>query len=84
MLFHYYSSIDETEISANVKEELKVILMLILNDRIACIPHAEAKLELLFDLEKQKNPKCNEVVLNVVMDHAVNSLEQMFSSQQVS
>ena len=76
--------IDETEISVNLRKELKVILTPILNDRIACIPPAETKVQLFFDLEKRKNPKCNEVVLNVVMDHAVNSLEQMFSSQQVT
>ncbi len=64
----------------NVKEELKIILTLILNDRIAFIPHAETKLELLFDLEKRKK---HEILLNIVMEHAVTSLEQMFSSQQV-
>ncbi len=66
-----------------VEEELKTILMSLLNDRIAHIPHPEVKIRILFYLEKRRQPMCNETVINAVMDHAVESLKQMFSSPQV-
>ncbi len=73
---------DFDEIPSNVKDDWIAILSEVLDKRVANIPHTDKKVKLFCELEKQNNP--HKFFTNVFMVHAANSLEIMFSSDQVS